>query len=66
MEQFCWPNVVAIEGDVLPSERGDMGKQGIADDLPQRPQLINGAPEIDGVQRMTAATARLRPEARYR
>ena len=35
-ERFGWPNVVAVEGDVLPSERGDMGKHGIVDDLALR------------------------------
>jgi hypothetical protein len=24
LERFCWPNVVAIEGDVFPAERRDM------------------------------------------
>ncbi len=27
------PNVIAVEGDVLPAERRDMGKQIIADNL---------------------------------
>ncbi len=49
LERFRRPNVVAIEGDVLPSERGDMGKQGIAEILALGAQLVNCAPEIDGV-----------------
>ena len=49
MERFCRPNIVAIEGDVLPAERGDVGEQLIADDLAAGTQLVNGAPEIDGV-----------------
>jgi hypothetical protein len=49
LERFRRPNVVATEGDVLPSERGDMSKQGIADDLALRTQLIDGAPKIDGI-----------------
>ncbi len=43
LERFGRPNVVAIEGDVLPAERSDMGKQGIVDDFALRAQLINGA-----------------------
>ena len=31
MEWLCGPNVIAVEGDVLPAERRDMGKQIIAD-----------------------------------
>jgi len=49
LERFRRPNIVAVEGDVLPSERSDMGEQGIVDDLALGAQLIDGAPEIDGV-----------------
>jgi hypothetical protein len=49
LERFRRPNVVAIEGDVLPSEWGDMGEQSVVDDLAMGAQLIDGAPEIDGV-----------------
>ena len=49
LERFRRPNVVSIEGDVLPPERSDVAKQGIVDDLALRAQLINGAPEIDSV-----------------
>ena len=27
LERLCGPNVITIEGDVLPAERSDMGKQ---------------------------------------
>jgi hypothetical protein len=44
----CGPNVIAVEGDVLPAEQRDMGKQIIADKLILGTQLateINGVPE---------------------
>jgi hypothetical protein len=31
LERLCGPNVITIEGDVLPAERSDMGKQIVAD-----------------------------------
>jgi hypothetical protein len=49
LERFCGPNVIAIEGDVLPAKRGDVGEQFIADNLPPGAQFGNGAAEIDGV-----------------
>ena len=27
LERFCWPNVVAIEGDMFPAERRDMSNK---------------------------------------
>ena len=49
MKRFRRPNVIAIEGDVLPAERGDLGKQKIADNLTLSAPFGNGVPEIDGV-----------------
>jgi hypothetical protein len=43
------PNVIAIEGDVFPAKRSDMGEQLVADNLPLEAQFGNGAAEIDGV-----------------
>ena len=43
------PNVIAVEGDVLPAERRDMGKQIIADNLTMGTQLGHSATEINGV-----------------
>jgi hypothetical protein len=34
LERLPRPNVVAVEGDVLPAERSDMGDQILADNLP--------------------------------
>jgi len=36
LERFRRPNVIAVEGDVLPSQRSDMGEHGIVDDLALR------------------------------
>ena len=66
LERLCGPNVITIEGDVLPAERSDMGKQIVADNLTLGAQFGNSAPERNVFQRMIAATARLRPEALYR
>ena len=33
LERLCGPNVITIEGYVLPAERSDMGKQIVADNL---------------------------------
>ena len=49
LERLCGPNVVTIEGDVLPAERSDMGKQIVADNLTLGAQFGNSAPEINGV-----------------
>jgi hypothetical protein len=42
-------NIVAVEGDVLPAERRDVGKQIIADNLTLGTQLGHSATEINGV-----------------
>ena len=49
MERLCGPNVISVEGDVLPAERRDMGKQIIADNLTLGTQLGHSATEINGV-----------------
>ena len=49
LERLCGPNVITIEGDVLPAERSDMGKQIAADNLTLGAQFGNSAPEINGV-----------------
>ena len=43
------PDVIAIEGDVLPSERCDVGDELIGDGFAAGTQLVDGASEIDGV-----------------
>ena len=49
VERLCGPNIVAVEGDVLPSERRDVGKQIIADNLTLGTQLGHSATQINGV-----------------
>ena len=49
LERLCGPNVITIEGDVLPAERSDMGKQIVADNLTLGAQFGNSAPKINGV-----------------
>ena len=49
LEGLCGPNVITIEGDMLPAERIDMGKQIVADNLTVGAQFGNSAPEINGV-----------------
>jgi hypothetical protein len=49
LEWLCRPNVIAIEGDVLPAEWSDMREQIIAENFTLGTQFINRAPEIDGV-----------------
>ena len=49
LERLCRPNVVAIEGDMLPAERGEAGQQKIGDWLALPAQFGNGTAEIDGV-----------------
>ena len=55
-EQLCGPDVIADEGDMLPSERRDMGKKLIRNDFAARTQFVDGAAEF---QRMMAVTARM-------
>jgi hypothetical protein len=45
-----WAKIVAVEGDVLPAERRDVGKQIIADNLTLGTQLGHSVTEINGVQ----------------
>ena len=54
LERLCGPNIIAVEGDVLPAERRDMGKQIIADNLTLGTQLSHSATEINGKQRREA------------
>ena len=49
LERLCGPNVITIEGDVLPAERSDMSKQIVADNLTLGTQLGHSATEINGV-----------------
>jgi hypothetical protein len=49
VERLCGPNIVAVEGDVLPAERRDVGKQIIADNLTLGTQLGHSATERNGV-----------------
>src|SRR5262249_8406728 len=49
LQRFCWPDVVAIEGDVLPSEGRDSREQKVTDRLSVGAQLIDGAGQIDRV-----------------
>jgi hypothetical protein len=49
LERLCGPNIVAVEGDVLPAERRDVGKQIIADNLTLGTPLGHSATEINGV-----------------
>ena len=36
LERFSRPNVIAVKSDVFPSQRSDMGEQGIVDDVALR------------------------------
>ena len=49
MDRFRRPNIIAIECDVFPSERGDMSEQLVADGFATGAQLVHGAAEINGV-----------------
>jgi hypothetical protein len=46
LERLGWPDVVAIKADVLPAERGNMGKQLIGQSFPLSAKLGNGVAEI--------------------
>jgi hypothetical protein len=48
-ERFGGPDIIAVEGDVLPAERRDVGKKLVGDDFAARTQFTDGAAEIDGV-----------------
>ena len=43
------PDIIAVEGDVLPAEGRDMSEKLVWDDFSARTQLIDGATEIDGI-----------------
>ncbi len=43
------PDVIAVEGDVLPSERGDVGDELVGDGFAAGTQLVDGASQIHGV-----------------
>jgi len=49
LERFGWPDVVAIEADVLPAERGNVGEQFIGQRFAFGAKLGNGVTEVDGV-----------------
>ena len=49
MEGLGRPDVIAVEGDVLPSERCDVGDELIGNGFAAGTQLVDGASEIDGV-----------------
>jgi hypothetical protein len=55
------PNVVAIEGDVLPAERSDVGKQKIADNLALRTKFGDGTPKVDGVPEYNGRHGEIEP-----
>ena len=49
LERLGWPDVVAIEADVFPAERGNVGKQFIGQRFAFGAKLGNGVSEVDGV-----------------
>lgn len=49
MEGLGRPDVIAVERDVLPSERGDMGDEFVGNDFAAGTQFVDGASEIHGV-----------------
>jgi hypothetical protein len=49
LERFGLPDVVAIEDDVLPAERGNVGEQLIGRSFGLGPKLGDGVVEVDGV-----------------
>jgi hypothetical protein len=51
LERLCGPNVITIEGDVLPAERSDMGKQIVADNLTLGAQFGNSARDKRSVRK---------------
>ncbi len=48
-KRLGWPDVVAIEADVLPAERGNVGEQLIGQSFGLGAKLSNGVAEVDGV-----------------
>jgi hypothetical protein len=59
LERLGWPDVVAIEADMLPAERGNVGEQLIGQRFGLGPKLGNGV--ADGVPEDDGG---VRPEAR--
>lgn len=49
MERLGRPDIVAVEGDVLPAERRDMSEQIVTDSLTTGAQLSNGVAEVDRI-----------------
>jgi hypothetical protein len=49
LKRLGWPDVVAIEANVLPAERGNVGEQLIRQRLALGAKLCNGTAEVDGV-----------------
>src|ERR1700741_5199337 len=49
LERFGRPDVVAIEADVFPAERADVGEQRVGQNFALGAKLGDGAAEIDGV-----------------
>jgi hypothetical protein len=49
LERFGRPDVVAVEADVFPAERADMGEKRVGQKFALSAKLGDGAAEIDGV-----------------
>jgi hypothetical protein len=49
LKRLGWPDVVAIEADVLPAERGNVGERLVRQRFALGAKLCNGAAEVDGV-----------------
>ena len=48
-ERLIGPDVIAVEGDVLPAERRHVNEKPVRNDFAARTPLVDGAAEIDGV-----------------
>jgi hypothetical protein len=48
LERLGWPDVVAIEADMLPAQRGNVGEQVIGQSFGLGAKLGNGVAEVDG------------------
>ena len=49
LKRLGWPDVVAIEADVLPAEWGNVGERLVRQRFALGAKLCNGAAEVDGV-----------------
>lgn len=49
MERLGRPDIVPVEGDVLPAERRDMSEQIVTAPFTIGAQFSNGVAEIDGI-----------------